>query len=245
MSLKTDVRHAKRQALEQLLALRDEAKLQLHLLSMDARKRWNELEKEIVALEERANREGEKAADTLIDTAQGLTRTLNELMTRQVNHSAGLLTSVSALMTTHVRTCRPDEPLSRAAQLMWDTDCGVVAVVEHRNVVGLVTDRDICMATYTQGKAPEALRVDGAMSNDVFSCSPDDSIGAVLANMGEKRVRRLPVVNAERNLVGIIALADVVRWARSLNNPAVDAALIDTLAAISAFVPQKLPVAAE
>jgi CBS domain-containing protein len=245
MSIKSDVRHAKRQAVERLLALRDETKLQLHLLSLDARKRWDGLEKEIVALEERASREGEKAAEALVETANELTRNLNELMARQVNHSVGLLTSVSSLMATHVRTCRPDEPLSRAAQLMWETDCGVVPVVEQHEVVGLVTDRDICMATYTQGKPPEALRVDSAMSKEVFSCLPDDSIGAALTNMGAKRVRRLPVMNAERRLLGLISLADVIRWARPLDNPAVDAALTDALAAISARTPQKFQAAAE
>jgi len=74
-------------------------------------------------------------------------------------------------MTTHVRTCRRDEPLSRAAQLMWDTDCGVVPVDDDSTVVGLVTDRDICMATYTQSKAPEAVRVDSAMSKELISAS--------------------------------------------------------------------------
>lgn len=245
MSIKSDVRHAKRQAVERLLALRDETKVQLHLLSLDARKRWDELEKEIVALEERASREGEKAVEAVAETASDLTRTLNELMARQVNHSVGLLTSVSSLMETHVRTCRPDEPLSRAAQLMWETDCGVVPVVAEDEVVGLLTDRDICMATYTQGKAPEALRVDSAMSKEVFGCLPDDSIGAALTSMGAKRVRRLPVMNAERRLLGILSLADVIRWARPLDNPAADAALTDALAAIAARTPQKFQAAAE
>lgn len=245
MSIKTDVRHAKRRAMERLLALRDETKVQLHLLSLDARKRWSELEKEIIALEERANLEGEKAADALVETANELTRTLNELMARQVNHSVGLLTNVSSLMATHVRTCGPDEPLSRAAQLMWETDCGVVPVVENHCVVGLVTDRDVCMATYTQGKAPEALPIGSAMSKHVFGCLPDDSIGAVLAKMGVNRVRRLPVMNAEGRLLGLVSLADVIRWARPLDNPAVEAALTDALAAISARTPQKFQAAAE
>ena len=119
MSIKTDLRHAKREAIEQLTALRDEAKVQLHLLSMDARTQWHKLEREIAELEEQANREGEKAAGVLDETAQHLTRTLSDLMSTQMNCSVGLLTSVRSLMTTQVRTCRSDDSLVHAAQLMW------------------------------------------------------------------------------------------------------------------------------
>ena len=245
MSIKTDLRHAKREAIEQLTALRDEAKLRIHLLSKDARPLWDKLEWEIAALEEQANRAGEKAADALEETAQRLTRTLTNLMTTQMNHSAGLLTSVRALMTTHVRSCRSDESLVHAAHLMWETDCGVVPVITYDAVVAVITDRDICMASYTQGKRLEDIRIESAMSKALFSCGPDESVGAALATMGDKRVRRLPVLNEKGKLLGIISISDVTRWARSLANPAVDAALTDALAAISALSPQKLSTAAE
>jgi CBS domain-containing protein len=245
MSIKTDLRHAKREAIERLTALRDEAKVQLHLLSMDARTRWDELEREITALEEQANRDGDKAIEALQETARHLTRTLNEVMADQVNHSAGLFTSVRSLMTTHVRTCRADDSLVHAAQLMWDTDCGAVPVVTYDAVVGVITDRDICMASYTQGKRLGDISVESAMSKAPFSCGPDESVGAALATMGDKRVRRLPVLNENGKLLGIISISDVTRWAGSLANPAVEAALTDALAAISALSPQKLDAAAE
>jgi CBS domain-containing protein len=245
MSLKKDLRHAKRAAIEQLTALRDEAKLQIHLLSMDARMRWDQLEREITALEEQVQRDGEKAAEALQETAQRLTGSLNELMASEVDHSAGLLTSVRSLMTTHVRTCRADDSLVHAAQLMWESDCGAVPVVQYDTVVGVITDRDICMASYTQGKRLEDIRVDTAMSRAIFSCGPDESVGAALATMADKRVRRLPVLNPNGQLLGIISISDVTRWARSLDNPTVEAALTDTLAAISALSPNKLSVAAE
>lgn len=242
---KTDLRHAKRAAIEQLTALRDEARLQIHLVSMDARTRWDQLEREILALEGRANRDGGEAAEALAETAQRLTRTLNELMATQVNHSAGLLTSVRSLMTTHVRTCRSDDSLVHAAQLMWETDCGAVPVLTDDTVVGIITDRDVCMASYTQGKRLEDINVESAMSKVLFSCGPDESIGAALATMGDKRVRRLPVLNENGKLLGIISISNVARWARSLANPNVEAALTDTLAAISALSPQKFHAAAE
>lgn len=245
MSITKDLRHAKRAAIEQLTALRDEAKIQLHLFSMDARTRWTELEGQIAALEEQANRDGGSAAEALQKTAQRLTRTLSELLASQANHSGGLLTSVRALMTTHVRTCRSDDSLVHAAQLMWETNCGAVPVVTDETVVGVITDRDICMASYTQGKGLSDIGVESAMSKALFSCSPDESIGAALATLGDKRVRRLPVLGEDRKLLGIISISDVTRWARSLSNPAVEAALTDTLAAISALSPQKLSAAAE
>lgn len=245
MSIKSNLRHAKREAIERLTALRDEARVQLHLLSIDARGHWDELEREIAAIEEQASREGEKASEALQETAQRLTRTLTDLMVTQMNHSEGLLTSVRSLMTTHVRTCRVDDSLVRAAQVMWESDCGAVPVVQHETVVGVITDRDICMASYTQGRRLEDISVDSAMSKALFSCGPDESVGATLATMADKRVRRMPVLNENGNLLGIVSISDVTRWARSLANPAVESALTDALAAISALSPNKLSTAAE
>jgi len=239
MSLHTDLRHAKNRTIEQLTALRDEARVQLHLLSKDARQRWDELETEIEVLETRANRDGEKATDALKTATHQLTQI------NQLNHSAGLLTNVRSFMTTHVRTCQGDDSLSHAAQLMWDTDCGAVAVLSQGQLVGIVTDRDLCMATYTQGKAPAEIRVETAMSKALFSCAPDDSIATALATMGAKRLRRLPVLDQADKLVGMLTTADVARWARSLGNPEVNAALVDALGAISASSPHKLQTAAE
>lgn len=245
MSIKTDLRHAQRRTFERLAALRDETKLQLHLLSLDARKTWNELEKEILALEERSERDGEKATEALKDAARGLAGRLSDFLTSQLNHSAGLLTSVRSLMTAHVCTCGPDDSLSRAAQLMWDADCGAIPVVVDQKVAGVITDRDICMATYTQGKAPSELRVAVAMSREPFSCHPDDSLADALAMMADKRVRRLPVLSADGKPLGVLAFADVARWARAVASPAVATALVEALAAISATSPQKMTIAAE
>jgi CBS domain-containing protein len=245
MSIKKDARHAKRQILEQLTALRDEAKLQLHLLSLDARKRWSELDGEIDALEARADREGEKATEALRETAHALTRTVSEFVTSQLNHSSGLMTNVHTLMTPTVRACAPQDTLSRAAQIMWESNYGALPVVSTEGVVAMLTDRDVCMAAYTQGKPPCDLHVATAMSKELFSCAPDDSIGDALAKMANNRVRRLPVVDSERRLVGVITLADVARWPERFGNPSVAGAVTDTLAAITAPSPRALSSAAE
>lgn len=245
MSIKKDLKHAGRRALEQLQALRDEAKVQLHLLGMDARRVFAELEAQIAKLEERANQGGDDALESLKTGTHELTLALNEFMTTHVNASVGLLTSVRTLMTTHVRTCQTDDSLSHAAHLMWNEDCGVVPVLSGHQVVGVITDRDVCMAAYTQGKAPGELRVEAAMSKELVSCSPDDSLATALATMRDNRVRRLPVLTIDGKLLGLLSLADVLRWAQPLSNPSVDAAVIETSAAISARSPQKLASAAE
>lgn len=245
MSIKKDARHAERRALEQLLALRDEAKLQVHLLGMDARRVFAELESQITTLQERVDREGDRALESLKTAVHELTRATNSFMTTHVNASVGLLTSVRTVMTTHVRTCQGSDPLSHAAQLMWNEDCGTIPVLSEHQVIGVITDRDICMATYTQGKAPAELLVEGAMSKQLFSCAADDSLATALTTMRDERVRRLPVLTLEGKLLGVLSLADVVRWAQPLTNPSVDAAITETLAAISARSPHKLASAAE
>lgn len=245
MSITKEARRAKHQILEQLVALRDEGKLQLHLLSLDAKQRWRELEAQVDLLELRADQEGEKAALALKEAASELTRSLNDFMTKYLTHSEGLRTGARALMTEHVRCCGPHDSLTEAAQLMWNGDCGVVPVVADGRVVAVITDRDVCMATFTQGKAPSELQVGGAMSKRLVSCAPDASIASVLATMTAERVRRLPVVSDDAKLLGLVSLADVTRWAKLLANPAVDAAVIEALGSISGYTPHKLPAAAE
>jgi CBS domain-containing protein len=245
MSNKSESRRSKHPILGPLTTLRDEGKVQLHLLSMDARQRFYELEKQIEKLESEADRQGEKATELLKQTALELTHGLSELMAKYTNHSAGLRTSVRSVMTSQVRSCGPDDSLAEVAQSMWNGDCGAIPVVAEAKLLGMITDRDVCMATFTQGEAPAKLRVKGAMSKVAFSCAPDDSIEAVLETMASQRVRRVPVVTADAKLVGIVTIADIVRWAKALANPAVDAAVIDALSSISSLAAQQLHVAAE
>jgi len=114
------------------------------------------------------------------------------------------------LMTKDVKTCSPTDTLTHAARIMWDHDCGCVPVVgADATVAGMITDRDVCMATYTQGRAPADIRVETAMSHEIYGCAPDDSIEVIEATMQRHQVRRLPVLNRDKRLVGVIALADL------------------------------------
>lgn len=245
MSIKTELDRTEREVLEQLLQLRDRAKVRFHLLGMDAKQAYTALEEKVRVLEAQATRDGAHTFEALKQTAQELSRELNEVMTTHVNASVGLLTSVRSLMTSQVHTCQREDTLNHAAHLMWNGDCGVLPVLSEERVVGIITDRDICMAAYTQGKPATELGVEGAMSKDVVSCLPDESVEAALISMGKHRVRRLPVLTTQGKLVGMLTLADVVRWARPLTNAAIDAALVEALAAISARAPYQPATAAE
>lgn len=122
---------------------------------------------------------------------------------------------IATLMTTNVATCRLDEPLSAAAERMWTRDCGVLPVVDtDERVVGMVTDRDICMSTWMNGCAPQSLSVATAMSRALHSCSPEDSLDSAEQLMRKNQIRRLPVVDRGGKLVGILSLADIVREAQ-------------------------------
>jgi predicted transcriptional regulator len=94
---------------------------------------------------------------------------------------------------------------------MWACDCGAIPVTEMGtgHVIGMITDRDICMATWSREQAPISLAVSDAMSRELFSCSPDDDVATVENLMRDKQIRRVPVLDDERRLVGILSIADI------------------------------------
>lgn len=119
---------------------------------------------------------------------------------------------VSNLMTRHPLSCTPIDTLNRAAQLMWEHDVGCLPVVDNeRKVVGMLTDRDVCMASYTQGRPLCELHVRSCMSRQVVSVRADDSIQTAASKMREHRVRRVPVVDDQHVLHGLLSLSDLAR----------------------------------
>jgi CBS domain-containing protein len=119
---------------------------------------------------------------------------------------------VRQLMRSTVRTCRPSDSLRTAARIMWDHDCGCVPVIdEDGRIVGMITDRDVCMAAYLCGTSLVSLEVSTAMSKRVHMCRPEDSVVSAEKRMQAYQVRRLPVVDAEEHVVGILSLNDIAR----------------------------------
>jgi CBS domain-containing protein len=118
------------------------------------------------------------------------------------------------LMHSPVVTCKVDDTLNEAARLMWDNDCGSLPVVDGGGkVVGMVTDRDLCMAAYTQGRPLWAIPVSSVMAKQVFSVGPDADVVDAQKVMSERQVRRIPIIDAEGTLVGMLSLNDLVRAA--------------------------------
>jgi len=118
---------------------------------------------------------------------------------------------VKQLMTSNVKSCRENTDLATAARLMWEGDCGVVPVVDNEGrVAGVVTDRDICIAAATRAMRPSDIRVADVMSRDVATCSQDSDVRTALMLLKERRVRRLPVVDQNERLAGILSLNDLV-----------------------------------
>lgn len=144
---------------------------------------------------------------------------------------------VREIMSRGVVTCSAADTLQRAAQIMWERDCGIVPVVDSDGrVVGVVTDRDLCMASYTQGRALSAVPLSWVLSGRiVHTCTPTDSVDRAVALMREQRVRRLVVVDGQQKVVGVVALADIARHVASLAASEPRAALIltDLIATLS------------
>jgi CBS domain-containing protein len=119
---------------------------------------------------------------------------------------------VEQVMSRNVKTCLPKDTLNRAAELMWENDCGCVPVVDDDGrAVGMITDRDVCMAAYTQGGALDRLRVESAMARELRSCRPTDTILEAEHVMRAAQVRRLPVVDQEGRIIGLLSLNDLAR----------------------------------
>lgn len=123
---------------------------------------------------------------------------------------------VHQLMTTAPAICLPHDALHRAAALMWEHDCGCLPVCKPgtRQVEGIITDRDIFMAAYIRRLPLMDITVAEAMRRPVRTCRPEDSLAQVQQIMAEAKIRRLPVVDADGNLAGIISLTDLAHEAR-------------------------------
>jgi CBS domain-containing protein len=117
---------------------------------------------------------------------------------------------VSEAMTRDVRVANPNQTIREAAVVMAEIDAGVLPVGENDRLIGVITDRDIAVRAVAKGKAP-TTKVREVMSEEVLYCFDDQDLDDVARNMGDVKVRRMPVVNRDKRLVGILSLGDLVR----------------------------------
>jgi CBS domain-containing protein len=125
------------------------------------------------------------------------------------------------VMTKDVQLASPTQTIRQAALLMSQCDCGVLPVADKDSLVGMITDRDIAVRAVAAGKGPKT-QVREVMSSEVLYCFEDQELDEVADNIADIKVRRLPVINREKRLVGILSLGDMARRANGAD-PAADA----------------------
>ena len=146
-------------------------------------------------------------------------------------------------MTRDVRACTIHDSLNAAARIMWDHDCGCAPVVDaHGRLAGIVTDRDICMAAYTQGLPLEAIPVERVMSARVISCARGDDLETAHRLMRTHEIHRIPVADSRGRLAGILSLSDVINHSRG--DSAAPSEAVEIAATISAIRRQREPASA-
>ncbi|MCG5480227.1 MAG: CBS domain-containing protein [Ensifer alkalisoli] len=117
---------------------------------------------------------------------------------------------VADVMTKNVHVVNPDDTVAAVARHMADNDIGFLPVGDHDRLVGMITDRDIVVRCVADGRDANT-RVSDVMTTDVKYCFDDEELSDVAHNMGDQQVRRLPVVNRAKRLVGVVSLADAAR----------------------------------
>lgn len=123
------------------------------------------------------------------------------------------------VMTKNPIYCLPNDAVARAAQLMKNENIGPIPVIENeqtKKLVGIVTDRDLALKVVADGRDPKSTKVEEVMTRKVVTCRPEDDLQKALDAMSEHQLRRIPVVDDDNKLVGIIAQADV---ATRVNQP--------------------------
>ena len=139
---------------------------------------------------------------------------------------------VQEIMVRDAKSCRMDTNLAAATAIMWNTDCGALPVLDGgEKVVGMITDRDICIAAGTRNWIPSEIKVSDVVPQKIYTCAGEDDIHAALKTMQTQKVRRLPVVNQDGKLQGILCLDDVALNASKRNSLSYED-MIDTLKAV-------------
>jgi CBS domain-containing protein len=125
---------------------------------------------------------------------------------------------VNEVMTRTPYYCQPETNLGSATELMWNANCGFLPVeAPNGKVIGVITDRDICIALGTRSRLPGDIAVGEVMLGNLYSCAPEDDIHIALQTMKEGKVRRLPVIAQKGSLVGVISMDDMLLRAEPMS----------------------------
>jgi CBS domain-containing protein len=116
---------------------------------------------------------------------------------------------IQEVMTPDVSYVEPETPILEIARKMREADIGSTPVIEHDRLIGMVTDRDIVVRVIADGRPVQTATARDAMSPGIFYCYDDESVEDVLEKMGDQQIRRLPVVNRDKRLVGVVSLGDL------------------------------------
>jgi CBS domain-containing protein len=144
---------------------------------------------------------------------------------------------IAEVMTPGPIACSPETTVAEAARLMWEGDCGVLPVISDRTLKGIVTDRDLFIALATRDMKPSELTVGAVAHRAPITCTPRDDVHQAMGKMKSHRVRRLPVVDKDGTLVGIVSMNDLVLAIAP--ESALGERVVDTLQTISEH---RLPV---
>ena len=127
------------------------------------------------------------------------------------------MTQIKDVMSPNFKFMAPDSPVSEVAQQMRDMDCGFMPLAENDKMVGMITDRDITIRAVAEGKNPAECQARDVMTAKTYYCYDDQDVEEVCNNMGEIQVRRLPVVNRDKRLVGVVSMGDLAQAASRPN----------------------------
>jgi CBS domain-containing protein len=142
-------------------------------------------------------------------------------------------------MTDQVQCCAPETNLAAAIEIMWNNDCGALPVVEDGKLVGIITDRDICIALGTRNCAATDVTVRDVGSRAVLTCGPENDLLEAMDIMQTAQVRRVPVVDRHGTLHGIVTLNDLIHGIARKRGETLYDEVIDTVKAISRYSARK------
>ena len=148
---------------------------------------------------------------------------------------------VKDVMSRSVWTSTPETPLSEIARIMWDKDCGFVPIADAQTKAlrGVITDRDICMAAWTRGRPLGEIPASRVLARDVHCCRETDDLSVVHESMRRHQVRRLPVVDAANQPIGVVSLNDLARTAKDAHEQR------DVAATLGEVCRHRVPAAAQ